>query len=102
MNATPRRELTYRRSGNYVMRRIAGETIVVPIRARAAELDSVYVLNDVGGAVWGLLETDRSAADLAQAITEEFDVTGPAAAADIERFLDLLAGAGLIASREGA
>ena len=84
------------------MRLIAGETIVVPIRAQAADLDSVYVLNEVGGAIWELLETRCSAEDIAQAIASEFEVAEVAAGADVERFLGLLAGAGLVESRVGA
>jgi hypothetical protein len=93
---------TFHRSGKYAVRRIAGETIVVPIRAQVAELDSVYVLNEVGGTIWGLLETDRSAEDIVQVIAEEFNVTTAAAGADVEQFLAVLSGAGLVESREGA
>jgi MinD-like ATPase involved in chromosome partitioning or flagellar assembly len=93
---------TFQRSGNYVVRRIAGETIVVPMRAQAADLDSVYVLNDVGGTIWELLETDRSAEEIVRVIAAEFDVTVAAAGADVERFLAMLSGAGLIERRERA
>jgi len=102
MKEALRPQSIFHRSGNYVVRVIAGETIVVPIRAKAADLDSIYVLNAVGGAIWGLLETDKSAAEIAKAIADEFEVTAAAAGSDIERFLGLLAGAGLVESREGA
>ena len=91
---------TFRRSGNYAVRRIAGETIVVPIRAQAAELDSVYVLNDVGGTIWGLLETERSAEEIARVVAAEFEVTPAAASADVGQFLAVLSGAGLVESRD--
>jgi len=90
----------FHRSGNYAVRRIAGETIVVPIRAQAAELDSVYVLNDVGGTIWGLLETEKSAEDIVQVIADEFEVTPAVAGADVEQFLAVLSGAGLVDCRE--
>jgi hypothetical protein len=102
MMDTSRPLTTFQRSGNYAVRLIAGETIVVPIRAQAAELNSVYVLNDVGGTIWGLLETARSAEDIVRAIADEFDVTAAAAGADVEQFLAVLSGAGLVESRDGA
>jgi len=100
MTGSPRPKATFHRSGNYAVRRIAGETIVVPIRAQAADLDSVYVLNEVGGAIWGQLEAHRSAEDIALAVADEFEVTEAVAGADVEQFLALLAGAGLVESRE--
>lgn len=86
----------FRRSGNFATRRIGGETIVVPIRAQAAELDSVYVLNEVGAAVWGWLESERTTDDLARHVAEDFETTPDAARQDVERFLGLLTGAGLV------
>jgi len=43
---------SFRRRENYATRQVAEETVVVPIRARAADLDSVYTLNAVGAAIW--------------------------------------------------
>jgi hypothetical protein len=85
-----------RRSGDYVTRRIAGETIVVPIRAEAAQLDSVYVFNDVGARVWDLVENGRSADELTKTIVTEFEVTSERASRDVSAFLVLLSEAGLL------
>lgn len=100
MTDSPRPRPVFRRSGEYVARLIAGETIVVPIRAEAASLDSVYVFNEVGAAIWGLLEAGGGADEIARAVARDFDVTAEAAGVDVERFLGLLAGAGLVESRE--
>jgi hypothetical protein len=87
---------TFYKVGEHVTRRIAGETLVVPIRASAAQLDSLYVLNGVGAAVWTLLDTPRPVTELAQAVTDEFDVAGEAALTDVLRFLERLQEAGLV------
>lgn len=80
-------------------RKIAGETIVVPIRARAAELDSVYVLNEVGAAIWNQLDAGHSPAAITAAIAEEFDVSPETARRDVEQFLEKLLEAGVVEGR---
>lgn len=92
--------MVFRKVGEHVTRTIAGETIVVPIRARAAELDSIYVLNEVGATIWNLLDSGRSAEEIAGAIAEDFDVAAEAAQADVVRFLGMLAEAGLLERAE--
>ena len=47
---------TYIKSGEFVTRAIAGETIVVPIKAGVGDLDSIYTLNEVGATIWGLID----------------------------------------------
>src|SRR5512142_694905 len=83
-------------SGRYVTRRIAGETIVVPIRAEAAQLDSVYVLNEVGARIWGLIEDGRAEEAVIAALTAEFEVDVERARADLIAFVDVLRQAGLV------
>jgi hypothetical protein len=83
-------------SGRYVTRRIAGETIVVPIRAEAAQLDSVYVFNEVGARIWELIEGGRSAEAVIAALTAEFEVDTERARADLIAFVDVLRQAGLV------
>ena len=89
-------EATFRRVGDHVTRAVAGETIVVPIRAKAADLDWLYVFNDSGAAIWTLLASPRSVDEIAQALADEFDVPGEAARADVVSFLEKLEGAGLV------
>jgi len=88
--------VAFQRVGNYATRRIAEETVVVPIRARAADLDSVYTLNAVGAAVWAQLEGARTAEQIAHRIAEEFTATAEEAQADVVLFLETLLEAGMI------
>ncbi|MGE5125204.1 MAG: PqqD family protein [Betaproteobacteria bacterium] len=83
-------------SGRYVTRRIAGETIVVPIRAEAAQLDSVYVFNEVGARIWELIESGRPEEAVIASLTEEFEVDAERARADLTAFVDVLRQAGLV------
>lgn len=85
-----------RKVGDYVTRKIAGETIVVPIRAQAAELDFVYVLNEVGAAIWSQLDLGLAPAEIAAAIASDFEVAPETARQDVDRFLETLLGAGVV------
>jgi hypothetical protein len=86
---------TVRKSGQYVTRQIAGETILVPIRAEAAQLDSVYVFNEVGARIWQLVEEGRDEDAIVASLADEFEVTPERAREDLAAFLRTLHEAGL-------
>ena len=85
-----------RPASNYVTRTIAGETILVPIRAEAAQLDSVYVFNEVGARIWSLIEEGKDQEAIVAALAAEFDVELDRARADLRAFVGLLKEAGLV------
>ena len=85
-----------KKAGNYVTRKIAGETIVVPIRAQAAELDFVYVLNEVGASIWSQLDEGRSPAEITEAITASSTCRRRPRVTTSISFLEALRGAGVI------
>ncbi len=79
-----------------VSRDIGGEIILVPVRAGVGDLDGVYALNEVGGAIWRRLDGRATVGELAADIAEEYDVAAACAERDVGRFLAELAGAGLV------
>jgi hypothetical protein len=95
------RGLSFRKSVNHVTRTIANETIVVPIRAEVADLDSIFVLNEVGAAIWALLDAETGVEEIAAAVSRQFEVEPPAAREDIARFLAALQESGLVARVPG-
>jgi coenzyme PQQ synthesis protein D (PqqD) len=80
---------------SFVTRRIAGETILVPVTGQVADLDAVYTLNDVGSFIWLLIDGRRSAQAIAEAVTDEYDVTLEQAALDVDELLTALETKGL-------
>ena len=58
----------YRPDPAIVSREIAGETILVPIRQSARDLESIYTLDQVGSRIWELLDGQRSVAQVRDAI----------------------------------
>jgi coenzyme PQQ synthesis protein D (PqqD) len=80
---------------SFVTRRIAGETILVPVTGEVADLDSVYTLNEVGSFVWDLIDGRRSAQAIAEAVSAEYDVDLERAATDVDELLTALEAKGL-------
>lgn len=82
----------------FITRKIANETVIVPVTSEAADLDSVYTLNDVASFVWQLLEKRQSANAIAAAVAAEYDVSMEQAALDVDELLTDLESKGLVQS----
>lgn len=81
---------------SFVTRQIAGETLIMPVAGRVVDLESIYVLNEVGSRIWQLVGTPTTADRIAEVVEREFDVTADRAASDVAEFLDALGARGLI------
>lgn len=63
----------YSRSQDVVRREVAGETVLVPVAASgAADLEYLYRLNPVGGAVWDALDGRTPLSEIAREIAGVF------------------------------
>jgi len=88
----------YRKSENVVMRRIVEQTILVPVTANVAELNSIYMLNELGTRVWELIDHENSLEGIVETITGEYEVGPDEATSSVLEFLNSLSDAKLIAS----
>jgi hypothetical protein len=79
---------TYRRSENFVFRRIEGETVLVPIRGNVGDLDCIYSLNPVGALVWEHLDGSQDLEAIKSRITAEYDVADDEAETDLLSFIE--------------
>ena len=77
-------------------RRIAGETILVPVRGELARLEQIFVLNAVGEHIWGLLNGTRTVGGVCSGVVEGFDIDDQTARTDVAEFLADLMDAGLV------
>ena len=84
------------RESGVVTRAVAGETVLVPVRERVADLDYVYTLDAVATFVWERIDGKTSVDALLGAILEGFDVDEPTAVADLGELLADLREAGLV------
>lgn len=71
------------RNESFPWRTMNGETVLV--RVGDSEVDH---FNEVGTAVWELLDGKRTITDIARKVAESFDISEEAAAVDIETFLN--------------
>ena len=86
----------FRKAEKCVTREILGETIIVPVCNRVGDLGSIYVLDEVGTAIWELLDGEHSVARIVASLREEYEVGEEEVAQDAIEFLTVLDGAGLI------
>ena len=75
---------------------VAGETLVVPIRAKVGDLASIYSFNGTGSLIWKLLEVPRSLADVASVVVQEYDVEHAQAERDVAAFVGEMKAVGLV------
>jgi len=88
------------RAGSVIARRVAGETVLVPLAARSSDPEykaaRLYVLNETGEYLWSLLDMPRSSNELAQNLTREFETAAGPAYSDVEAFLSALRDIGAV------
>ena len=86
----------YKQEENIVTREIVGETILVPIRGKLADMQRIFTLNEVGAYIWSSLDGERSLGDICEGLQSEFDVGSDQARSDVVDFISELLGADLI------
>ncbi len=79
-----------------VARVVAGETLIVPVRAKVGDLASIYSFNGTGTLIWKLLESPRTVAQLATAVAEAYEVDRARAERDVTDFVSEMKSAGLV------
>lgn len=73
-----------------IRREIAGDTILVPVGKTVYEANGLFVLNELGGFLWDLLEDAESEQQLCDAVLESYEVSREEAEKDIAEFLEKL------------
>jgi hypothetical protein len=86
----------YIRSQSVVSRRIAGETLIVPVRGKVGDLASIYSFNGSGTLLWESLTSPQSFPDLVEVIEREYAVEREQVESDIKQFLNDTISVGLI------
>ena len=77
-------------------REVAGETILVPIRGKLAEMQRIFALEPVAACIWRGLDGEKTLQQVLGTVLEEFDVGREAAGRDVQEFVAELVEAGLV------
>jgi len=87
---------TFIRSESVVARVVAGETLIVPVRAKVGDLASIYSFNGTGSLIWKLLESPKTLSELAAAVAQEYEVETAQAERDVTDFVNEMKAVGLV------
>ena len=85
----------FKHRGEFALRQVGNESILVPIRNRVGDLDSVYVFTSVAARIWSLLD-GRDIDSVVDTICQEYDVDSEVAHRDLSELLGSLEAADLI------
>jgi hypothetical protein len=88
----------FSKESDFATRSILGETIIVPIKGGVGDLNSIYVLNELGTQIWGLIDGKSSINRMIEEICKAYDVGPEEAEKDTIEFINSLEGSGLIRS----
>lgn len=74
-------------SKDYILREIAGETILIPSGAAAQKFNGLVTLNELGSFIWSTLSEDMTLDALTARITDVYEIDAATAQADAQEFL---------------
>lgn len=85
-----------KRKGDFILRDIAGEHILVPTGQSAMEINGLITIDEMGLFIWNHLSHETSKEIILSAILQTYEVDEETARADLEEFLLKLKEANLI------
>lgn len=86
----------YHSSKNFILRKIAGETVIVSIGEGVADFCGIISLNSSAEVLWQAMEKPKTKEELVAILQEKFEVDASEARKDIEASLKLLGEYGML------
>jgi len=80
----------------FSLRTIANSRVVVPVGATTVNFKGMITLNGCGAFLWEQLESDKTEAELVQAVQAEYEIDEQTASTDVKQFVAVLARAGFL------
>ena len=74
----------------FVVRKVGGECVVVPVGEMSKNFHGMINLNETGNFLWEFFTTEHTVDDAVAALLNEYDVDEELARKDVERFADIL------------
>ncbi len=88
------------RAPGVMLRRIAGQAMLIPVTGELVDLQRIYALNETGSLVWERADGSRTVADIARGVADATEGAERAAVArDVRDFVTRLAAEGLVTER---
>ena len=76
---------------DYVLRQVARNWVVLPLGEETVNFSGMLKLNDSGAMLWQAMEQGADRQALSAKLVSEYGISGEAAAADVDAFLEKLA-----------
>ena len=80
----------------FVVREIAGQSIVVALGAASKKFNGMIKLNDTGRVIWDMLAEGKGEDDIVERFVSEYDVDAASAKRDVSAFIEVLRGADIL------
>ncbi len=71
----------------FMLREIAGQSVVVPLGSRVVEFNGIMTLSESGAMLWRKLEKNASVDELVDVLLIEYEVDKNTAQKDVEEFV---------------
>ncbi|MBE6949032.1 MAG: PqqD family protein [Ruminococcaceae bacterium] len=81
---------------DFILREIAGESILLPVGGTAQKMSGLIDLNESGTLLWKRLQEECTERELVEVLLQEYDVDEATAKADVEKFIVRMRENGLI------
>ena len=79
--------LVYQKREDIVTRKIAGETLLIPICTHMTDIQNIFVLNEVGEYIWQHLDGKKNIKEIHHGIQSTFNAKKKEIDADIREFI---------------
>lgn len=77
-------------NGEYILREVAGDTILVPVGETALQFNGILALEPVGALIWKGLSAGKDRSAILCDILDQFEIDAHTAAKDLDEFLEQL------------
>ena len=82
---------------DFVLRKVCGVNVVLPSGLKVKDFGGALNLNDTAALIFEQLQAGKTAEEAAAALVAAYDVTPEKALADVQKTIDLLREAGVVA-----
>ena len=79
----------------FILRKVPGMNLVMPTGKNVKEFNGSLMLNDTGAFIFERLQRGSTQEEIADALTQEYDVSLDTASADVQKTIDSLIEAGV-------
>ena len=81
---------------DFILKKVAGNYVVVPVRRRAVDFSGIIKMSESGAFLWNILSDGADRDALIAALLDEYEVDEATACADVDRFIAQLKEADLL------